>query len=473
MLSSEQLRRIFVRFATGMLIFVLGPAGAWDVSGLNGLLAYILIHTISRFGLAQFSSDSEPRALRFYKYSPLLLVLGGMAPSIQSGWETQVVLVAIFFGSYEGAYWTSFHGVRRAVSEFTDEADDDSIDKFQKWEVIATFFGAILVLLMEDQTAGLIGGGLALAAFALPYDQLTKDALFGLEASRIGKSTSDTKSFRPETGMLITRTFGMMVLAVSSALRIVCLDVGGSDLLAIIVGAFALIGYLFKKLREGWARAPIASSIKEHYSEHPSIVGSEKLRGVISGGVKSLARNKKAMQGILKIVDPNKEDPIANEIRKDWKAIDYANWKFAHYVVLIGTFVMCWSLIMDLNSLLTPLTGTPFGQKPYFLIGYAFYVFANSGILRPLEIEFADDLLKGGKIIGRREREKFTQQAKLVCIISIVWIILIESKVEPTLEWIVYFALFWASLCAVANVILGNRAKRIRHREGSPKTGLR
>ena len=111
MLPSEQLRRIFVRFATGMLIFVLGPAGAWDVSGLNGLLAYILIHTISRFGLAQFSSDSEMRALRFYKYSPLLLVLGGVAPSIQPGWETQVVLAAIFFGCYEGAYWTSFHGV--------------------------------------------------------------------------------------------------------------------------------------------------------------------------------------------------------------------------------------------------------------------------------------------------------------------------------------------------------------------------
>ena len=118
---------------------------------------------------------------------------------------------------------------------------------------------------------------------------------------------------------------------------------------------------------------------------------------------------------------------------------------------------MCWSLIMDLNSLLTPLTGTPFGQKPYFLIGYAFYVFANSGILRPLEIEFADFQLKGGKIIGRREREKFTQQAKLVTVFSIVWIILIEAQAEPTLYWIVYFALIWASICAMANLIFIKR----------------
>ena len=463
------MRRILVRFATGMLVFVIGPAGAWETSGLNGLLAYILLHTISRYVLAEFSSDSQSRALRFYKAAPLLLLFGASTPFILPGWEAQVVLVAIFFGCYEGAYWTTFHDVRRAVSEVKGESEEDSIDWFHFWEVIAAFFGALLVYHFGSE-AGLIGAVLAFAAWVIPYDQLTGDTL-NPEAPGIGRSTDDTGSGYPLGGKMITGSYGMLGLAVSSAMRIVSLNAGGIDFLAIIVGAFSLIGYTAKKLLEVVARYPIASDIIEHYSEHPAIVGDEELSKAISLGVIRLAIEKKAMMSILKKVKEEGEGPKVNEIQKKSEAIDYVSWILAHWAILLGVFVMFWSVMLDLNSLLTPLAGPYLSQKPYFLIGYAIYVLANSGVLRPLEIRFADDLLKGGEEIGRREREKFTKQAQMVFVFSIAWIILSGTQAQPTLDWVVYSALIWASFCAMANLIYYKFHQKFIQ-EGDPFTAL-
>ena len=245
-LSSEQLRRLAVRLATSVLVFIVGPAGAWDARGLNGLLSYILIYTILRFVIAEFSSKSgEKGAVRNYRFSPLILVLAGLTPQILPGWESQVVLVPILLGSYEGAYWATFHGIREARRRITGQPRKDDIDRFQKWEVGATCSAAVLVMLAGDYAAP-TAAILAIVAWIIPFDPITKQAL----ESSIAVSTSDFNSEKAIFGNLTTGAYGMMLLIITNSMRIFSLHVGDIDTLAWIVAISTLAGYLFKKWRE-------------------------------------------------------------------------------------------------------------------------------------------------------------------------------------------------------------------------------
>jgi hypothetical protein len=245
-LSSEQLRRLAVRLATSVLVFIVGPAGAWDARGLNGLLSYILIYTILRFVIAEFSSKSgEKGAVRNYRFSPLILVLAGLTPQILPGWESQVVLVPILLGSYEGAYWSTFHGIREARRRITGQPRKDDIDRFQKWEVGATCSAAVLVMLAGDYAAP-TAAILAIVAWIIPFDSITKQAL----ESSIAVSTSDFNSEKAIFGNLTTGAYGMMLLIITNSMRIFSLHVGDIDTLALIVAISTLAGYVFKKWHE-------------------------------------------------------------------------------------------------------------------------------------------------------------------------------------------------------------------------------
>lgn len=246
-LSSEQLRRLVVRLATSVLVFIVGPAGAWDARGLNGLLFYILIYTILRFVIAEFSSKSgEDAAVRNYRRSPLILVLAGLTPQFLPGWESQVVLVPILLGSYEGAYWSAFHGIREARRRITGQREEENLDSFQKWEVVATCSAALLVLFVGDYAGG-SAAILAIVAWIIPFDSATQQAL---DESSIAVSTSDFESEKAIFGNLTTGTYGMMLLIVTNSMRIFSLHVGDIDTLAQILAISTLAGYVFKKWHE-------------------------------------------------------------------------------------------------------------------------------------------------------------------------------------------------------------------------------
>ena len=59
MATNEQLRRIVIRVVTSLLNLIIGPAGAWVALGIRGVAGYIVVHTVSRFIIAELASKKE------------------------------------------------------------------------------------------------------------------------------------------------------------------------------------------------------------------------------------------------------------------------------------------------------------------------------------------------------------------------------------------------------------------------------
>ena len=98
-------------------------------------------------------------------------------------------------------------------------------------------------------------------------------------------------------------------------------------------------------------------------------------------------------------------------------------------------------------------TGHVSEDMKVFVAGYTVVVGTTYGILKSVEIKIADFYLRGeGGTIGLRERLKFRAMMKLAFVFSIVWLALNEIYQEPPVDWILYSALMWAALCAMANL---------------------
>ena len=381
---SEQTRRNIIRLATAILIGLVGPAGAWRVGGLNGLLVYFALHMTSKYSVAEFSSSSGgKRALKCYRISPALLLLAGLTPlipdQILTAWEVKVVLVPLLLGGFEGAFWSTFHDIRIAVGR--------SVNEFQANEVIATIVAAGMVLFIGEN-AGLLGGVLAGVAFLIPFGAETRKAV---AESIIGNSTSVLDSENARKAGDITGSFGMMQISTGHSMKLVSLPVGGINLLTQIVAVSTLLGYLF----EQWN----ASRIKKKY----------------------------------------KEDNLSKDELKLVAAPE--NWTIGNWGSLLGITLMLAG------------TGHVSEDMKVFVAGYTVVVGTTYGILKSVEIKIADSYLRGeGGTIGLRERLKFRAMMKQVFVFSIVWLALNKIYQEPTVDWILYSALIWAALCAMANL---------------------
>ena len=381
---SEQTRRNIIRLATAILIGLVGPAGAWRVGGLNGLLVYFALHMTSKYSVAEFSSSSGgKRALKCYRISPALLLLAGLTPlipdQILTAWEVKVVLVPLLLGGFEGAFWSTFHDIRIAVGR--------SVNEFQANEVIATIVAAGMVLFIGEN-AGLLGGVLAGVAFLIPFGAETRKAV---AESIIGNSTSVLDSENARKAGDITGSFGMMQISTGHSMKLVSLPVGGINLLTQIVAVSTLLGYLF----EQWN----ASRIKKKY----------------------------------------KEDNLSKDELKLVAAPE--NWTIGNWGSLLGITLMLAG------------TGHVSEDMKVFVAGYTVVVGTTYGILKSVEIKIADSYLRGeGGTIGLRERLKFRAMMKQVFVFSIVWLALNKIYQEPTVDWILYSALIWAALCAMANI---------------------
>ena len=220
MATNEQLRRIVIRVVTSLLNLIIGPAGAWVALGIIGVAGYIVVHTVSRFIIAELASKKENISKRAYRASPILLFLAGIAPLLFDTWECYVILVPFLLASFEGTYWSAFHGFRRSL---TSDNERNSVKSFQKYEILSTVLASITVILLTAQDlaefGGLIGSLLAVLAILIPMSPLP-------EGASIGFSTSDLSTHRAIFGRLTTGSFGVISYITTWGMRIVSMDTG-------------------------------------------------------------------------------------------------------------------------------------------------------------------------------------------------------------------------------------------------------
>ena len=244
MATNEQLRRIVIRVVTSLLNLIIGPAGAWVALGIRGVAGYIVVHTVSRFIIAELASKKENISKRAYRASPILLFLAGIAPLLFDTWECYVILVPFLLASFEGTYWSAFHGFRRSL---TSDNERNSVKSFQKYEILSTVLASITVILLTVQDlvefGGLIGSLLAVLAILIPMSPLP-------EGASIGFSTSDLSTHRAIFGRLTTGSFGVISYITTWGMRIVSMDTGGIALLGAMVAMSTVVGFIISERNE-------------------------------------------------------------------------------------------------------------------------------------------------------------------------------------------------------------------------------
>jgi len=357
--------------------------------GLNGILLYILISQISKIVLSEISAKSEKSALKYYRIAPIFLFIGGTMPFLWDNWISYVILVPLFLGGFVGAYWTSFHGIRKAIAP-KYENNDVGLARFQFYEVLSTIFAASLVVILNhidlNQYSSLLGSLFALIALILPSD-------FNPNLTFIGSSTSDTKSDNVILGILTTGTFGILQIVIPWSMRIVALNQGGgTNLLGVMVASATFIGWMISK-------------------------GSKK-----------------------------KKEKLKNDFSKSNK-FNERNWKSGYLFCSFGILIMIGSLLLYQNII--------------FLIGYLTCILGLNGILRPLEIKYASELLThpSGKNIGLRERKKFQTQFRFLSgYILIYAVLLLLSFIDKlTINILLVPALTFSLLVCILNLYLNPR----------------
>lgn len=249
MASREQVRRVVIRVVTSLLNLIIGPAGAWMALGINGIAGYIAVHTITRWIVAEGLSSAESASRRGYRLSPLILSIAGVLPLAWGEWASYVIAVPFLLGSFEGAYWSAFHGFRKSSAT---EEERISVKRFQRYEVASTIIAALLIIWLKYQDmvsyGGILASFCALIAFLIPMDE--RSGQYSIAISALDSWSEDAVRGRIVTGSLGTISY----LSVWS-MRVVSLDLGGVALLGGMVAMSKLVGYIISEVNDS-QRAP-------------------------------------------------------------------------------------------------------------------------------------------------------------------------------------------------------------------------
>ena len=221
---------------------IIGPSGAWYALGFKGLCVYIIIITVTKFIVAESFSINERVSKIGYRISPIFLLLAGLSPWIMPRWETNVVIVPLLIGTYIGAFWNAFHGIRK-IKKSNNERD--SVKQFQFFEIFSTVIAAVLVISLKyldlSSYAGYFGGLLALIALMIPMN-------IGTES--IGMSTNNFSSEKAVFAKLITGSFGIIGFSTVWSMRIVALQYAGINGIAVMVAISSIVGFTFSTLND-------------------------------------------------------------------------------------------------------------------------------------------------------------------------------------------------------------------------------
>ena len=379
--QSEQWRRAVVRIATSLLNLLIGPSAAWYAFGISGVLAYIIVHTTSKWLSAEFSARNRTIAIRNYTRSPWLLFLGGVFPFVLDVWYAPVFLVPLLLGGFEGSYWCSFHGIRFHLSQL--ESQGDSIDRFQIFELATTLVASLTVIILGvlslGEIAGPLGALFSVVAWAIPMS----------DQARAAEMTIDSDGFSKKGvfGRKATGSFGTIQIIRTWCMRIVVLQAGGITGLSLVVAISAIFGYIFKII----------------YKRNLKFGGSSE-------------------------VD-----------------IQAKQWMIGNQLSALGLLIMSLSFVLTSDTKMTLFDNDFTLGLATFIIGYIVCNSAVDGILRPMEIEISGERLRGeGGKIGIRERTKFQQQMKLLAFSLLVGLIIVFIGVTPSVTMVLVFYLFLA-----------------------------
>lgn len=382
----EQNRRIPIKLSTAALISVIGPASAWTVGGYNGLLMYIAVYIFAKLIAAEIAALSVRNAIFAYRNAPWLLAFGGLIPLVYDSDIAFTVILPILFGSYEGAYWTGYHDIRR-VFKNDGEDEDKSVMTFTRYEVFCTFLGALVAAWLkytEYDTVladpGLIAAIFALSAFILPWNK----EILNPEKLEFGKSASKASI---KMGKLVSQPFAIVQFVATNGMRFAALQ--QSVLwLGLLVAISEIAGHIVVEIKR------------------------------------------------------------AKKDKKDKDKIDIALWNYGYTVAFVGLCVM--------------ILGEIFEQFWYFVLGWFFTQGALRGVLRRLELRYADTALDQKSSdkedivpqIGLRERLKFRTHGITVLVLSVPAIILSSSN-------LVLLLLCFGTLCCALSLILPDKAKSL------------
>ncbi|MEC8363386.1 MAG: hypothetical protein VXZ75_04635 [Candidatus Thermoplasmatota archaeon] len=244
MANREQVRRVIIRVVTSLLNLIIGPAGAWMALGINGIAAYISVHTMTRWIVAEAASTNESFSRGGYRISPLLLLFAGIIPQVWGYWGSYVVVVPFLLGSFEGAYWSAFHGFRKSSST---DGERKSVKTFQRYEVASTVIAALLIIWLKYQDlvsyGGILASLFALVALLMPMDEKAGQ-------NSIALSTIQVWSENAIRGRIVSGSLGVISYLSLWSMRIVSLETGGIALLGGMVAASKLIGYIISEFNE-------------------------------------------------------------------------------------------------------------------------------------------------------------------------------------------------------------------------------
>jgi len=396
----ERRRRLPIKLSFSALILVLGPSDAWGEAGAIGLLIYLAVYIFSKAITAELASTSKNWVMNSYRFSPLLLFLGGIFPiliklgdsnfGILNEFIIFTTIVPILFGAYEGAYWVGYHDFRNQLKEH-NQSDEKSIDLFHQMEVICTVAGALIAAWLKsletapDFFAGTIAASLALVAFFIPWNKAVM-----IPGENFG-SKSTLHSIK--NGKKISQPFAVVQFVVQNAMRFAALQIGVLYL-GLLVALAETSGYVISRVSTSW------HDLHKRVSE--------------------LETNISELTGQSRDLDSSVSTRSMND----------KLWTYGYLASGIGIFVM--------------ILGNNIGM-PVFVVGWFIAQSSIRGIMRPIEISLASEHLKdekGRKSYGIRERLKFRGHVKFAMFFTPL---LIFSEVNNLLKPD-YIIIAWLSL---------------------------
>ncbi len=391
----ERIRRIPIKLSTAALISVIGPASAWTVGGYNGLLVYIAVYIFAKFIAAEVSSLSAKNAIFAYRNAPWLLAIGGLIPLVYESEISFTILMPILFGSYEGAYWTGYHDFRRL---FMNKNENEKPEEKAKAEE-----KSIMIFTRYEVFCTFLGALLSAWLMSIDYDSILADpgliaAIFALSSFILPWNQDILNVEELRFGKSAPKNSIKMGNLVSQPFA--------------IVQFVATNGMMFAALQQSILWLGILVAVAE-----------------ISGHL---------------IVEFTKWMGKGNDATSN-NRVEIGMWNYGFTIAFIGLCIM--------------IIGELFEQFWYFVAGWFLAQGSLRGVLRRLEVLFADKELNRDENpkqinpqIGLRERSKFRIHAIIVILLAAPAMILSTS-------YLVLLLLCIGTLCCGLSLIIPDKLK--------------
>ena len=325
-------------------------------------------------------------------------------PLINGSWEVYVLVVPLLLGLFEGLFWVAFHGYREAdmINQRSKNKSYDSLDLDPLEDQCISRGGAL--------EAGRRYGQQELVSMLKRLDE--KESLKRFQAYEVTSTILASL-------IVIALTFAdydRYGAVLGSLLSLIAVSIPISEEIV-----DARVGYSKNEMTGIAIDGQITSASYGNMSF--LTLWSMRVISLEYGGV-ALLGTMVAVSTLLGFLIKESNEKRAREISNDKTvrseagvSADRRNWLLGNYLALIGICTMSAGLIT--------------GEYRASLVAYVVFECGASGILRPMEIDFAGSRLKGGDAIGLRERIKFRNHTKVLLYYSIVALPLWAAVAHP------------------------------------------